>query len=89
MTYSDTLLDKQTLRAYLVTGLGLGLLFALSVPLDETARIWLLKEGGAIETLSAVLYLVCAAYMLSWAQRARAWPYVVLMVLFVQMLVFR
>ncbi|HNQ75673.1 MAG TPA: hypothetical protein PKM39_03455 [Pseudothauera hydrothermalis] len=82
MTYSDTLLDKQTLRAYLVTGLGLGLLFALSVPLDETARIWLLKEGGAIETLSAVLYLVCAAYMLSWAQRARAWPYVVLMVLF-------
>lgn len=82
MTYSDTLLDKQTLRAYLVTGLGLGLLFALSVPLDETARIRLLKEGGAIETLSAVLYLVCAAYMLSWAQRARAWPYVVLMVLF-------
>lgn len=82
MTYSDTLLEKQTLRAYLVTGLGLGLLFALSVPLDETARIWLLKEGGAIETLSAVLYLVCAAYMLSWVQRARAWPYVVLMVLF-------
>ncbi|AUL99918.1 hypothetical protein B4966_06935 [Rhodocyclaceae bacterium] len=82
MTYSDALLEKQTLRAYLITGLGLGLLFALSVPLDETARIWLLKEGGFIETLSAVLYLVCAACMLSWAQRARAWPYVVLMVLF-------
>lgn len=79
---TDALLEKQTLRAYLITGLALLLLFALSLPMDEAARAMFLKEGGVIETVSAVLYLVCAAYMLTWAHRARAWPYVVLMVLF-------
>lgn len=79
---SDALPERQTLRAYLGTGLVLLLLFVVSLPMDDASRATFLKEGGVIETVSAVLYLICAAYMLTWAQRARAWPYVVLMVLF-------
>jgi hypothetical protein len=79
---NDALLEKQTLRAYGWTALLLLLVFLASLPMDEATRKTFLKEGGVIETVSALLYLVCAGQMLLWAQRARAWPYVVLMVLF-------
>lgn len=79
---SNDLLVRQTLRAYALSALALLLIFAFSIPLDEADRALYLKEGGVIETVSALSYLVCAAYMLMWAGRARAWPYIVLMVLF-------
>ena len=79
---NDALLEKQTVRAYGATAVLLLLMFLVSLPMDEAARKTFLKEGGVIETVSALLYLVCAAQMLLWAQRVRAWPYVVLMILF-------
>lgn len=75
-------LAKQTLRGYAVSAVILLAAFLASLPMDEASRALYLKEGGVIETVSAVSYLVCAAYMLMWAGRARAWPYIVLMVLF-------
>ena len=79
---TDALLEKQTLSAYGWTAALLLVLFLISLPMDESMRAMVLKEGGLIETISALLYLVCAGHMLSWAHRARAWPYVVLMILF-------
>lgn len=75
-------MEKSTKRGYAVSALMLLVLFVISVPLDESARALYLKEGGLIETVSAASYLVCAAYMLTWPGRARAWPYIALMVLF-------
>lgn len=79
---ANDLLVRQTLRAYALSALALLLIFAFSMPLDEADRVFYLKEGGVIETVSALSYLMCAAYMLMWTGRARAWPYIVLMVLF-------
>jgi len=77
--------DRQTLAGFLVVGLLLAALFALHFVLDTPGRDLLLKEGGLVETVSAISYFLCAALMIAGGGRlflAKHYPLVALVVLF-------
>lgn len=73
---------KQTLFLYLLTALALTLVFAAgrSMPIESQTDFF--SEGGWVEILSAVSYVLCAGYFLMRPERVQLWPYTVLMLLF-------
>lgn len=56
--------DRQTIIGFILTGAFLLLLFFFSFFLEGASRDLILKEGGMIESASALGYFLCAATMI-------------------------
>lgn len=71
-----------TLTIYTLTAVLLLLIFAVgrSMPIDLQREFF--SEGGWVEILSAISYVLCAGYFVARPERAQLWPYTVLMLLF-------
>lgn len=55
--------DRQTIKGFALTSGALLLLLIISLFLEENNRDIFLKEGGVVESVSALGYLLCAAFI--------------------------
>lgn len=76
--------DRQAIIEYILAGILLLLLFLLSWVLEENERKLLLKEGGWVESATALAYFFCAAFMAYKGKLAylKKYPHIFLLIIF-------
>jgi hypothetical protein len=76
--------DRQTIIEYILAGILLLLLFVLSLVLEGNDRKLLLKEGGWVESATALAYFFCAAFIVYKGKLTylKKYPHIFLLIIF-------